>query len=86
MGGPGSSLSITVIAASSRTGKNRLVSTDVWSLLSNQRRVGERGTGQTLLLLLLHPASKPPRASSRLCPSGSSSPAGSGGFVLPGAM
>lgn len=40
MGGPGLSSSITVITASSITGKIRLISTDVRSLLSNRRRGG----------------------------------------------
>lgn len=80
MGGPGSSLSITVIAASSGTGKNRLVLSDVWSLLMKRRRVGERGTGQTLQpsqrvvspVLLLHPAAPglPKLPQLQLCPSG----------------
>ena len=52
VGSPGLSLSITVITASSITGKKRLVCTDVRRLPSNRRRVGAqmgraRGTGQT---------------------------------------
>lgn len=53
------SLSIAGTAASSGTGKNRLLSTDAWSPLSN-RRVGERGAGEALRVvssvLLLRPA------------------------------